>query len=231
MHRTLRWAIVGLLSMAVAFGCSNPDDGEGIEPIDPTGSADDPVDDTEVADEPEASEDPDPAPDPGPDPPAEIDITVIPDEITLEYVDAVLVELERLYAEAAQFAASEGQISVEVADRISSVFGRERSNDAYAVFQAIAESDGALLVAAASFSARSYRALEILDESRGCLWVETIGDQSGVYVDAPEPQPTFILLRETDSEPFRNLNQTPWVYHAQRVGAESELREAAPCAD
>lgn len=234
MQRGWKRVVAVLSAVLLVSGCAASEDPDGaVEPIDaPASDADDAggAEDADAAPELDAAPEVDdaaPAEDPAASP--EVDISVVPDEITLEYVDAVLVELERLYAEAAEIAAADNDLTVEVADRISSIFGGDRASDAYAVFRAIAESDGQLLVDPDELSTRTYNSVSILDWSADCLWVETVGDQSGVYVDAPAPQPTFVLLRQMTSRPARNFNPTPWVYHAQRVGADAELREAKPC--
>jgi hypothetical protein len=228
VHRTLRWAIVGLLSVAVAFGCSNPDDGDGIEPIDPSGSADDTVDDTEVADEPEAVEDPDPAPDPEPDPPAEIDVTVIPDEITLEYVDAVLIELERLYAEAAQLASARGELDLDVADRLNSIFSGELVDRRLADFlELLAVEDG--FRNQDEISPSWFVASEVLDSSSACVWLVGEQDLSSLFVNGPAARTTFALLGPKDEGLVVDPNPTPWAYRQVGVGDEDALREERPC--
>jgi hypothetical protein len=230
VHRTLRWAIVGLLSVAVAFGCSNPDDGDGIEPIDPSGSADDTVDDTEVADEPEAVEDPDPAPDPEPDPPAEIDVTVIPDEITLEYVDAVLIELERLYAEAIVLTMEHGEPVIEASDRLRSAFSSEQYELRLAELYELADSSFAGFAPPDEVVPRQHYELEILDVTASCIWVQSAIDYSGLAGETLPRDDAFVKLEAADKSLLvSDESRTPWVISSLPFGLSTDDGKALEC--
>src|SRR6056297_445650 len=109
MRWALRRVVMPLAAALLVAGCSTAaEQDDAIERIDaPTsgvgddgGAAEDSGDAVAVSDD-EVETDPgvddeSPTVDPAG---GEVDISVIPEDITLEYVDAVLVELERLYAE------------------------------------------------------------------------------------------------------------------------------------
>jgi hypothetical protein len=230
VNRTLRWAIVGLVSVTVAFGCSGSDDGDGIEPIDAPGPADDEVDGTEVVDEPEAVEDPDPALDDEPDPAPEIDITVIPDEITLDYVDAVLVELERLYAEAIVLTMEAGEPSLGASDRLRSAFSSEQFELRLTELYDLAGSDFVGFALPNEVSPRRHHELEIIDLGASCIWVQSRIDYSGL---AGEPIPrddAFLKLEVEDKSVLvSDESVTPWVISSIPFEHSTEDVEVVPC--
>ncbi len=131
MSSDRRRVAASLAALAVLVGACSSDDGAqaeaGRQPVasDDTEDVDEPAPDPDTdfdpSPEPDPAPDPDPDPDPDPAPEPEpgpdIDITVIPDEITDEYVAAVLVELERIYAEAYAIVRDEQELTSEITDR------------------------------------------------------------------------------------------------------------------
>jgi hypothetical protein len=227
MHRAIRAAAVGIVAAALAFGCTNPDDGV-VEPIDAPVPDEDSGDNVEVEPEPDAAEDTDPEPESDVDPEPEIDISVIPDEITVEYVDAVLVELERLYAEAAQIAASDDQLSTAVTDRLNSVFSRELAERRRIEFGELLNSETGFRTAG-ELEPSWFDVSEVLQATSTCVWTVGSQDLSRVFAAGPGPRTTFALLGPKTEGLVVDMNPTQWAYRQVGVGDETDLRQERPC--
>lgn len=225
MERHKRIVASALAAVLLLAACSDGDpegSAEGVEAIEPQPDADE--------SDPERAEDGAPAVEAAPEPePAEIDVTVVPDEITEEYVEAVLVELEGLYSEAYILFQATDEATIEVTDRLGAAFTESEYRTRLRQFTDIAEAGypGYRRVDAAA--PRTHEVQRILDSSATCVYAETLLDVSGVRVDAGDPQASFVELGLPELEPFEQLNPTPWVVHEFPSGALAELVESRPC--
>jgi hypothetical protein len=112
------------------------------------------------------------APEPDPD----IDITTVPDEITLEYVQAVLDELERIYASAVVMMMEEGELTIEISDHISDIFALRQRDIRLKEFVDTAE---------AGFPGmRQPQDIDCADGSPRRFWIKT----RGAFTCAPSPR-------------------------------------------
>jgi hypothetical protein len=233
--RTHRWrAAAPFAALALLVGaCSSDEDAQaddGIQPIasDDSEAEDDPEPDPEPELEPEPEEEPQPEPEPEPEPDPEIDITVIPDEITEEYVDAVLLELNRIYAEAFELARDEREFNVDIADRIASIFDEESVPLRYDEMQQLAEQPERV-VSADEFGPVVSTVVDLLEVTDSCMWLEVESDSRGVSASSDGPTPLFVLLREKVVERPVDHNPTPWVFASLRGGDLDGLRQEQRC--
>jgi hypothetical protein len=187
----------------------------------------------EATEEPGASaESPEPlevepveAPEPDPD----IDITTVPDEITLEYVQAVLDELERIYASAVVMMMEEGELTIEITDHIGEVFTLEQRDVRLQELLASANEGFEGFVDSASVQPNQWVVKEVLEASPGCMWIESSRASDGFLLSPPPPAATFVLLEWRDVERPVEINPTPWVIGALRFGNVDELRQVTAC--
>jgi hypothetical protein len=233
MERHQRIVAASLAVVLLLAACSDGDpeaSAGGIEAIeepqpDPAESDPEPEDD-----EAASAVDPEPEVEPGPEPGAtEIDITVVPDEITEEYVEAVLVELERLYIESYIAFREAQEPTIDVTDSLGSAFTNRQYTARLGQFIDLREAGFAGFRSAAEAGPRRHAVESVIDQSDVCIFAETRMDLSGVLVDPPAPEVTFVELGPPDGERFEELNQTPWVIHALPTGDHGELREGRPC--
>lgn len=231
MERHKRIVAASLAAVLLLAACSEADpeaSAEGIEAIEePQPDVDDsgpePVEE-EAA--PPLEPDPEPEVEPGP---TEIDITVVPDEITEEYVEAVLVELEGLYSEAYILFQEADEATIDVTDRLGAAFTESEYRARLRQFTDIAEAGYPGYQRLGAAAPRTHEVQRILDSSATCVYAETLLDVSGVRVDAGAPQASFVELGPPDLEPFEQLNPTPWVVHEFPSGELGELLESRPC--
>ena len=188
---------------------------EAAEPGDEAASAEAP---------PEADDDGElPPPDP------EIDVTTVPDDITVEYVQAVVDELERILAEALVLMMEEGELTIEITDRVGEIFTLEQRDLRLNELTTASEEGFPGMWPSDEIAPRNREVLGVLDVSEGCIYIEALAFEEGLFPEVTEPAPSFAVLRFPDVERPVEINPTPWVYAALAVGAESELRKERPC--
>ena len=239
MSSDRRRVAASLAALAVLVGACSSDDGAqaeaGRQPVasddieDVDDPAPDPDTDFDPSPEPDPAPDPDPDPDPDlasePEPEPHIDITVIPDEITDEYVAAVLVELERIYAEAYAIVRDEQELTSEITDRVDAIFAESRREDRYDEFRQLAGMPE-VFRPQGELQPRTRQVVEILDAADGCLWVETLTDSSGLSPSEGQ-QTVFVALFHKDAGRPGDVNPTPWVFERLRTPVEAGSDEAA----
>ena len=160
----------------------------------------------------------------------EVDVTVIPDVITEEYVEAVLAELEQLYADALRELILAGEPTIEVTDRLGSAFVEEQYTARLEQFLSLQDAGFPEIAEANRIRPRQHSVLALIELGDNCLYVETSLDVSGVFDDERELQSSFVELGMPDREVITNLNPTPWMIHGLPVGEYSQLEERRPCA-
>jgi hypothetical protein len=165
----------------------------------------------------------------GPDP--DIDITEVPDEITVEYVQAVVDELERIYAEAVVLMMEEGELTIEITDRIGEIFAVRQVDLRTSEFVDTAEDGFPGMRPPEEIETRRRIVQQILDQAEGCLYVETMTYDEAFFVDAVEPVEIYVLLESpTVSRPV-DINSTLWVYGSLGSGERETMRGLTPCQD
>ena len=190
---------------------------EAAEPGDEAASAEAP---------PEADDDGElPPPDP------EIDVTTVPDDITVKYVQAVIDELERIYAEAVVLMMEEGELTIEITDRIGEIFAVRQLGVRRTEFTETAEAGFPGMRPSDEIETRRRIVQDILDQGDGCLYVETVTSDQAFFVDAVEPIDVYVLLEAPTVERPVDINPTPWVYGALGVGEQGEMKAVTPCSE
>ena len=215
MERHKRIVAASLAVALLLAACSDGDGAaEGVQPIeepqaDPGEPEPDPVDE-----DPEPEVEPEPEPEPESEP-ADIDITAVPDEITEEYVEAVFVELERLYSEAvAELRRNDGELNIEVSDRLGEIFENDSAlTSNLEVFQEASEGGFPNIREPEDIGPRTRSIVHLLSVDAECVYVETTLHPDALVIEKPEvAQINFVeLLPKTVERPVV-LNKTPWVY-------------------
>ncbi|MCC5947086.1 MAG: hypothetical protein JJT89_01410 [Nitriliruptoraceae bacterium] len=223
-----RYVALGAALALLLAACNGGDDEQAIEPIPPPDTAEDDDPDEPDDPEPELEEEPEPDPEPDPEPePNGVDVTVIPDEITPEYVEAVLFELETLFAESFAEFGEAGEVTPRAADVLDAAFSDEQ---AVARISALAQrEDGDRFLGVDDIEPRGHSVVELLDTADGCVYAETLIDPSGLTGQAETEITAFVLLRPPDNIRTQNLNPTPWVFWSIAGGDPEDSRERQPC--
>jgi hypothetical protein len=159
----------------------------------------------------------------------DIDITTVPDEITLEYVQAVLDELERILADALILTMEEGELTIEIADRVGDIFTTDQRDLRLDELASAAESGFENMNPPDRIVPRRREAIEVLDASEGCLYVETLAREEGIFPGLTDPAPSFVVLHRRLHIRPREINPTPWGYASLAVGDAGHLRAERPC--
>jgi len=159
----------------------------------------------------------------------EVDVTVVPEEITPEYVEAVLAELEQLYADALRELMLAGEPTLEVTDRLGSAFIEDEYGPRLSQFITLSEDDFPGIASEESLVSRTHSDAVIIDSSPDCIYAETVLDVSGVLEGQRPVEVSFVRLGLPDREVSSNRNPTPWMVHAFPVGVDDELRGLSPC--
>lgn len=172
----------------------------------------------------------DPAPEESADV-SDVDITTVPDEITVEYVQAVLDELERIYAEALVIMMEEGELTLEVSDRLGEIFAQRQVDLRRQEFIDAADAGFPDMRPPDEIELRRREVVEILDEADGCIYVETVTDDSSYFSEPRDPVEIFVLLEPHSGARPVDINSTDWAYGSLGGGELSEMRGLSPCAD
>ena len=196
-----RLLVVWLTGLLVLTGCADAGDG-GDGDVPPIGG-----EESEESSEPDDDESDDSEDEAA----ADIDVTVVPDEITEDYVEAVLAELERIRAKAIEVLRQEnGEFTLVFMDLTQSVFTADEvqyerddlGNLADADFEPIRD----------DISPVEPVVTELLNSSEVCIWVETEVSFEGLREGADaEKRPRLYHLVLKDTEPVEDHNPTPWV--------------------
>jgi hypothetical protein len=163
------------------------------------------------------------------DEPEDVDVTVVPDEITEGYVEAVLAELEEIRYEAlVEFRENDDELTIEVADLTASAFTADEVEYERLGLEEMADRgwDGHLPVdQLRPFAPEVDEILQATDE---CVFVETTISREVLLEDPPEPSPRLYHLVLKDRELVEDYNPTPWVI--SRIPANVEhWRQEQPC--
>ena len=159
----------------------------------------------------------------------EIDVTVIPEQITPEYVEAVLAELERLYAGSLRAFMEAGEPTLDVTAQLGSAFVEEQYRPRLQQFLDLLEDGFPGIADADELGARTHTQVELLQVTETCIFAQTVLDFSQVFVDGREPQVSFVQLGLPDRGVLHNRNSTPWMIHRLPVGDERQMRELRLC--
>jgi hypothetical protein len=161
----------------------------------------------------------------------EVDVTVVPDEITEDYVEAVLVELEQIRHDAlVEFRENDGEMTIEVMDMTASVFTADEVDYERYDLDEIAADDFEGLLPPGELQPEEPRVEEILAASASCVLVETEVSADGLLVDPPPPGPRIYHLVLQTQELVEDYNVTPWVI--AMIPADIEhWRGENPCND
>jgi hypothetical protein len=208
----------GAAALLVLAGCGGDDEPEpigGDEAVPDEGAAPtelDPEGDLDAEDEAE-----------------EIDVTVVPDEITEDYVEAVLAELERIRYEAlVEFRENDGELTIEVMDMTASVFTADEVDYERGDLENMAADGYAAMRDTAELEPVQADVVELLSSSESCVLVETRADLDGLLEDPPPPIERIYYLVLQDRELVEDYNPTPWVIAMIPADIE-EWRERDPC--
>jgi|GEM_PF-5743148 len=159
----------------------------------------------------------------------EVDVTVVPEEITPEYVEAVLAELELLYMEALREMMVAGEPTIEVTDRLGSAFSEPQYQARLEEFLNILSNEPDLLAEPEDLRPRVHQVVEVLAVDTECIYVETIADGSGITRDDLPVVSAFVLLGPVDVERPGRRSNTPWLIHSLPLGEAEDLRSDTPC--
>jgi hypothetical protein len=160
----------------------------------------------------------------------DIDVTVVPDEITEDYVEAVLAELERGRTELlAEFRSSDGEFTAEVMDLLSSLYAEEAIETRAHGLTAMAENDYEGLRQHDELVSPTPEVVELLSAGPDCLFVDSIVDISGISTFDETELERLYLLRLQERELVEDYNATPWVIVETPADVEG-MREEDPCA-
>lgn len=180
--------------------------------------------------QPDAAEPPGSSGTPGPQVSSDpVDVTVIPAEVTASYLDAVLAELEVVWAGAMSELLDHGDFTIDVTDGIGEVFAPHQFDFRVSTFRQALEEFPEIFRPRDEFGQRQRRVLAIHDEAPGCLWLETELDWNDVLVEPIEPEVSFVRLTDERVERPVVLNPTPWVFDSLEFGDADELRRRRPC--
>jgi hypothetical protein len=158
-----------------------------------------------------------------------IDITEVPDEITEAYVEAVLAELERIWTDALiEYQREGGELTLEVTDRIASIFTDEQIDIRYADFGAIADADFVGARPPEETEPADHQVTELISATPTCINVRTLTSIDGLLEDPPPPSAWAFHLVLQEKELYRDLNPTPWVIAGIPADVDS-YREQDPC--
>ncbi len=160
---------------------------------------------------------------------SDVDITTVPEEITVEYVQAVLDELERIYAEALVIMMEEGELTLEVSDRLGEIFAQRQVDLRRQEFIDAADAGFPDMRPPDEIELRRREVVEILDEEAECLYVEVLAHDASFFRDTRDPITSFVVLRPPTVARPVEINPTNWVYSTLAIGEASELREETPC--
>jgi hypothetical protein len=219
VHRRMWLAGTAVFALVIA-GCAGDD-----EPSTPIGGDEaaqgaDEVEDVpdDSGDEPEESDEPE-----------DVDVTVVPDEITEDYVEAVLAELEQIRRDAlVEYRESGDELTIEVADMTASVFTSEEVEHERADFDRIADADYDGVRPVDEMEPVRAEVIDLLSANDECLLVETLVSFDGLLEAAPEPRERIYHLVTQDRELVEDYNPTPWVIAATPSDVE-RWRQEDPC--
>ncbi len=165
------------------------------------------------------------------EPTEDVDITTVPDEITVEYVQAVIDELERIVAEALIIMMEEGELTIEVTDRIGEIFTPQQRDIRLNELRAAANGELAGLRQPSEVEVRRRLIVSIIEGSDRCLYAEVESLDAAFFDEPRDPVQAFVVLRRPEVERGLDENPTPWVYSTIAIGDEQEMRSERPCED
>lgn len=163
------------------------------------------------------------------EPTEDVDITTVPDEITVEYVQAVIDELERIVAEALIIMMEEGELTIEVTDRIGEIFATDQLSLRTQELTETAETGFSGLREQGDLRPRVRRVQELIDANSDCIYAESRVDERGLFEDGDADAVSFVVLRRPEVDRGLGINESTWVYASLAIGDESELRNQRPC--
>jgi hypothetical protein len=161
----------------------------------------------------------------------EIDVTVVPDEITEDYVEAVLAELEQIRHDAlVEFRENDGEMTIEVDDMVASIFTPEGTEYEAADLEIMRDRDFEGQRSISQLEPLRPQVDELISVSDDCVAAETTLSLDGLQEEPDPPFQRAYLLVVQERELVEDPNPTPWV-----IGFISEdvdhWREQDPCAE
>jgi hypothetical protein len=161
----------------------------------------------------------------------EIDVTVVPDEITEDYVEAVLAELEQIRYEAlVKFRENDGELTIEVMDMTASVFTAEEVEHERDDLESLAAGGYEGLRDTQDMRPVEPAVIAIHDVTEQCLFAETRVSFEGLLEEAPEARSRLYHLVTQERELVEDYNPTPWVIVRTPADVETS-REERPCTE
>lgn len=161
---------------------------------------------------------------------AGVDVTSVPDTITPAYVEAVLAELEALYAGALASHVAAGEPTLETTTKLGSAFAEPAYDGRLQHFIRIGEEGFVEIADADRIRPRTHTDVRLLVVAEHCVYAETRLDVSPVREDPRPVVASFVHLGPRDREIFDDVNPTPWLIHRMPGGDPAVLRELDPCA-
>lgn len=191
-HRRIAAAVTALV---LATGCSGSDDHPDVETLgsSPTSTA--------------TTASPTPTPTSTPTTESSVDPTVVPDEVTVEYLDAVMERLNALEARVYRLVAESQDVTDPVATELYASFAE--SSMAVDTLEGFEEAFGLEAIAEPPAPPVT-TGIEILDQTDDCVLFRAQHDPRPLMapgVDVEPTQPHYFRLRP--SEP-NELNPVPW---------------------
>ena len=160
-----------------------------------------------------------------------IDVTSVPDTITPAYVQAVLAELEALYAGALASHVAAGEPTLETTTKLGSAFAEPAYDGRLQHFIRIGREGFVEIADADRIRPRTHTDVRLLAVAEDCVYAETRLDVSPVRKDPRPLVESFVHLGPRDREIFDDVNPTPWLIHKMPGGDPEVLRELDPCAE
>jgi hypothetical protein len=152
-----------------------------------------------------------------------IDPTTVPDEITAEYVQAVLDELYALRGDATRALVEEKQLNERTVETLSAVYSdslltfmlNDISDAVLDGFRGFRDPPGDIVVVVD----------EVLTGSSECIFVAAVQDFSQVAIEAISPHLSGLTLRPATPEQREAGNPTPWAITEDLFNEDGSLPE------
>lgn len=155
-----------------------------------------------------------------------IDVSTVPDEITVEYVQAVMDELDRVTGDMIRAFVTAGGPDREFVGYLAALFDRDAREDMEAQLGRYAAQDLEPLEASPGNPTTDVH--RILDVSPDCIVLEVRRSFERVLKEPPPEESLggFVQLsaKRPDQDP-RKLNSTAWVIVADVVAQDAEIPE------
>lgn len=160
--------------------------------------------------------------------PTTIDVTKIPDEITLGYVDAVLKVIDHLHGEAARLVHANKRVDDRVIDTLAAIYAKtEGEAEAANLTRALTEGLDQYFAELPGDPVTEVKS--VLDSSGRCIVVAASTNLSPFFQKPQTPLSGAVIqlgLKGADTDPDR-LNPSPWlIYFAGVPSPGQEVNQA-----